>query len=75
VADSERAYIGSVNLTTNSMDKNRELGILLDDASIVSQLNQINKADWAKAEAFPTGTLPGPSRTLTRLPVSFDMGL
>jgi phosphatidylserine/phosphatidylglycerophosphate/cardiolipin synthase-like enzyme len=75
VADAQRAYIGSVNLTTNSMDKNRELGIILDDPSIVSQLVQINQGDWAKGEPFPSGTLTNSGRTAPRVPVSFDTGV
>lgn len=75
IADAQRAYIGSVNLTTNSMDKNRELGILLDDPGIVGKLLQINKSDWSHGEPFPAGTLASPSRMAPRVPITFDTGL
>jgi hypothetical protein len=76
IADNQQAYIGSINLSTNSMDNNRELGVILDDASIVSQLIQINMADWSKGEAFPVGTLAkAAARPPARLPISFDIGL
>jgi len=41
------AYLGSVNLTTNSMDKNREMGILLTDKNIVNALKKSFKTDFA----------------------------
>lgn len=46
VADDARAYVGSVNLTENSLDHNRELGILLDDPAIVGALDRVMQADW-----------------------------
>ncbi|HEY9724435.1 MAG TPA: phospholipase D-like domain-containing protein [Oscillatoriaceae cyanobacterium] len=48
VADGARAYIGSVNLTANSMDHNRELGILLTDPTLVGAIDRIVQADWTR---------------------------
>lgn len=49
VADNVRAYIGSVNLTTQSMDENREVGIIISQKDVVSQLSQRFESDWEKA--------------------------
>ena len=52
VADSFKAYIGSVNLTAQSMDKNRELGIILVENSSVKTLINTFDLDWNKASIF-----------------------
>ena len=38
VADEARAMIGSINLTGNSINSNRELAVVLDDNDVVNQL-------------------------------------
>src|SRR5215213_8413975 len=40
VADSERAFIGSQNLSATSLDQNRELGIIVDDPVNLSRLTR-----------------------------------
>lgn len=47
LADGERAYIGSENLTTNSLDNNREMGILVQDKAVVDTLAKVAAKDWA----------------------------
>lgn len=47
------AYIGSINLTTNSMDKNREMGIILTDKNIVNALKQSFKQDITLSDPMP----------------------
>ena len=42
------AYIGSQNLTETSLEKNRELGLLLQ-GSVVKQLQQKFNQDWSSA--------------------------
>lgn len=49
VQDSIKAYIGSINLTTQSMDENREVGIIIAQSDIINQLAQIFLQDWEKA--------------------------
>jgi phosphatidylserine/phosphatidylglycerophosphate/cardiolipin synthase-like enzyme len=46
VADGERAFLGSENMTTTSLDRNREIGILLKDPLIVAKLRDTAAADW-----------------------------
>ncbi|HEY9856453.1 MAG TPA: phospholipase D-like domain-containing protein, partial [Stenomitos sp.] len=46
--DGTRAFIGSENMTTNSLDHNRELGILVQDPTLLSQLDTVLKKDWSQ---------------------------
>ncbi|MCD6288926.1 MAG: DNA-binding protein [Anaerolineae bacterium] len=59
IIDGKRALVGSINLTANSLDFNRELSILFDDPAAVARLEKQFEADWnaGREEAFPkTGT-------------------
>jgi phosphatidylserine/phosphatidylglycerophosphate/cardiolipin synthase-like enzyme len=47
VVDGRLAYLGSINLTRTSVDQNREVGILVDDPSVVANLSAQAEADWA----------------------------
>ena len=51
VADGARAFVGSENLTANSLNNNREVGILLDDAILVGKLASTAAQDWVPAPA------------------------
>ena len=44
----QRIYVGSVNFSRASMDDNRELGIITDDASIVDDVNAVVTGDYSK---------------------------
>jgi phosphatidylserine/phosphatidylglycerophosphate/cardiolipin synthase-like enzyme len=46
VADNARAFIGSENFSTTSLDSNRELGILITDSKIVQTLSSTFASDW-----------------------------
>ncbi len=46
LVDGERAYIGSVNFSAQSMDKNRELGILVSQPDIIEKLRQTFEIDF-----------------------------
>jgi phosphatidylserine/phosphatidylglycerophosphate/cardiolipin synthase-like enzyme len=59
IADSARAYVGSENLTANSLDHNREMGILLTDKALVETIERTALADWA-AHLQPQAPEPGP---------------
>lgn len=48
LADGQRAYIGSVNLTAQSLDQNRELGILVSQSDIIGRLVATFTLDWEK---------------------------
>ena len=43
-----QAYLGSENFSVTSLDKNRELGVLLTDGSMLSSLENIFQSDWGQ---------------------------
>jgi phosphatidylserine/phosphatidylglycerophosphate/cardiolipin synthase-like enzyme len=49
IADDKKAYVGSINFSTQSMDKNRELGIILTQEDIIQTLSTTFQTDWNKA--------------------------
>jgi len=49
IADGERAYVGSINLSSQSLDKNRELGIIISQPDLVESLNKSFRADFESA--------------------------
>ncbi|MER2598546.1 MAG: phospholipase D-like domain-containing protein [Caldilineales bacterium] len=62
IVDGQLAMIGSQNLTANSLENNRELGIVFDDPAAVNRLARTFLVDWNSAEPWggpqPTATLP-----------------
>ena len=52
VADQARAYVGSVNLTSASLDKNREIGVITATPGAVSRLEATIDVDFAKGTAL-----------------------
>ncbi len=52
LADNAKAYVGSVNLTTQSMDSNREVGIILSQQDVLAELSQDFDVDWENASNF-----------------------
>lgn len=46
VVDRLKAFVGSENISTASLDRNRELGIIVTDASVLNALNQTFQSDW-----------------------------
>ena len=52
VADDALAYVGSENLTQNSLDSNRELGLVVSAASEVAKVEATIDADFATAVVY-----------------------
>lgn len=50
IADGSRAFVGSENFSANSLDDNRELGLLIADESVIGALNQTFQQDWNDAQ-------------------------
>ena len=50
--DDTKAYLGSVNLTSASMDDNRELGIVVSDSVVVKELDTTFTKDWDVATIY-----------------------
>lgn len=53
VVDGQRAYLGSVNLSSQSLDKNRELGIIIAQSDVVDRINQVFAEDWSRGLETP----------------------
>jgi len=53
VVDSRIAFVGSENLSAASLDRNREVGLLLSDAVAVRRLLATFQTDWASARVVP----------------------
>jgi phosphatidylserine/phosphatidylglycerophosphate/cardiolipin synthase-like enzyme len=49
IADGERAFIGSQNLSATSLDQNRELGIIVDDPVNLARLTRTFAIDFGAA--------------------------
>ena len=52
VADGARAYLGSENLSSTSLDKNREVGVVVTDASSIAPLATTFETDWTAGTSF-----------------------
>lgn len=51
VIDGQRGFVGSENISTASLDKNRELGIILSDQSALQTLQQTFQQDWGESQS------------------------
>ena len=62
IIDGRLGFVGSQNFTTNSLDNNRELGVVFSDAEAVQQMMVQFIKDWDKGtvEPFPKKNLPVP---------------
>ncbi|MBI4789743.1 MAG: hypothetical protein HY782_22150 [Chloroflexi bacterium] len=63
LVDGQRAFVGSVNVSDNSLQNNRELGIIFDQADAVQVIRQTFERDWtiATVEAFPVSLFQIPA--------------
>jgi phosphatidylserine/phosphatidylglycerophosphate/cardiolipin synthase-like enzyme len=46
IVDGQRAVIGSMNLRHESLDKRREVGVIVDDALVLARLAEVFASDW-----------------------------
>ena len=51
VADGSQVFVGSENISTASLEKNRELGIILSDGTVINRLQQTFQQDWNDSQA------------------------
>jgi len=49
VVDAREAFVGSENISTASLDDNREVGLLVEDPAVISRLDATFAQDWAAA--------------------------
>ena len=47
IVDGQKAFVGSENISTASLEHNRELGILVSDQNVLSTLQQTFQQDWS----------------------------
>ncbi|QBD78311.1 hypothetical protein EPA93_20830 [Ktedonosporobacter rubrisoli] len=52
VVDGQKAFVGSENISTASLDKNRELGILISDQGVLNTLTQTFQQDWGESQGL-----------------------
>jgi cardiolipin synthase A/B len=50
VVDGAKAFVGSENISSQSLDQNRELGILVSDAAVLSKLQSTFQTDWGVSQ-------------------------
>ncbi|HEY4035946.1 MAG TPA: phospholipase D-like domain-containing protein [Ktedonobacteraceae bacterium] len=51
VVDSQQAFVGSENISTASLDHNRELGLIVSDQNVLTTLQQTFQQDWGASQA------------------------
>lgn len=52
--DGQRAYVGSVNFSQQSLDRNRELGILISQPDVIERLKQAFETDFEAGTPLAT---------------------
>ncbi|MCC6903044.1 MAG: hypothetical protein IT377_29005 [Polyangiaceae bacterium] len=52
VADGARAYVGSENLSYTSLNKNREVGLVMTETAAVKSVTSTFEKDWSSATPF-----------------------
>ncbi|GHO84290.1 cardiolipin synthase [Dictyobacter formicarum] len=50
IVDQLKAFVGSENISAASLEKNRELGIIVTDNSVINALNQTFQTDWLASQ-------------------------
>ncbi len=53
LVDNSKAYVGSINLSAQSMDENREVGMILTQKDIIDSLQSSFSKDWENAKMYP----------------------
>lgn len=51
VVDGQKAFVGSENISAQSLDQNRELGILVSDQGVLHTLQQTFQQDWSDSQS------------------------
>ena len=61
VVDGKAAYVGSVNLSWNSIDKNREVGVVVTEQANIDSIMATFEHDWTAGTDFPALLIPDPA--------------
>jgi cardiolipin synthase A/B len=51
IRDGRRAFVGSQSLRRLELDKRRELGIIVNDQTVVDEIRRVFESDWAQTDA------------------------
>jgi cardiolipin synthase A/B len=51
IVDGQRAFVGSENISTQSLDQNRELGIIVSDTAVLNKLQATFQHDWGVSQS------------------------
>ncbi len=51
IVDGRIAFVGSENISTQSLDQNRELGIIISDSSVLNKLQTTFQSDWSVSQS------------------------
>jgi phosphatidylserine/phosphatidylglycerophosphate/cardiolipin synthase-like enzyme len=51
VRDGKRGFVGSQSLRRLELDKRREVGVIVTDESVVTQMQEVFEKDWAQTES------------------------
>jgi cardiolipin synthase A/B len=51
IVDSKIAFVGSENISAQSLDQNRELGIIVSDSSVLNKLQTTFQSDWGVSQS------------------------
>lgn len=52
LVDGSRAFLGSENFSVGSLQKNRELGLIVTDPATIASLTRTFESDWSKSVPF-----------------------
>ncbi len=52
IVDGQKAFLGSENISTASLESNRELGILVSDQNVLNTLQQTFQQDWSDSRSI-----------------------
>lgn len=51
IIDGKKAFVGSENISSQSLDQNREVGIIISDSSVLKTLQQTFQSDWGQSQS------------------------
>jgi cardiolipin synthase len=50
IVDGQEAFVGSENISTASLDHNREMGVIVSDPGVLTTLQQTFQSDWSNSQ-------------------------
>jgi cardiolipin synthase len=51
IIDGQKAFVGSENMSSQSLDRNREIGIIVSDSHVLQVLQQTFETDWGQSHS------------------------